>query len=48
MEVAGGGGSFVFRSFVPRSTLHPPTLGSGEDIFVAHRPGKMKKEHAIY
>lgn len=45
----GGEGSFVFRSLVPRSTLYPPDWGeSGEDILVAHRAGKMKKEHAIY
>lgn len=43
VEVAGGG-SFVFRSLVPRSTLYPPTLGRvGRGHFCSTQSGKHEK-----
>ena len=49
MEEGGGGGVlFLGLLFLVLPFIHQHWGESGEDIFVAHRPGKMKKEHAIY
>lgn len=48
----GGGGGwgvlFLGLWFLVLPFIHQHWGESGEDIFVAHRAGKMKKEHVIY
>ena len=50
VEVGGGEGGVLFLGlwFLVLPFIHQHWGESGEDIFVAHRAGNMKKEHAIY
>lgn len=51
LKVERGGGEgvlFLGLLFLVLPFIHQHWGESGDDIFVAHRPGKMKKEHAIY